>query len=234
MKSWNIWLLLLLVGVASNCMARTIYTHSMKGLVNVEGNGAYQKLFLSMQEQYTLLPSDFVIQPLKRARKTFRRDIKSCFLSGNISSARPFILSDLLGRVRLHIFTLKHSLSIKSFSDITINQKIGGMLGIEMAYQSVVPKSVTIKYALSDDINIAKLKLGRISGLLAFLPDLSSHLHELNYDPEFILKEGGDRLYCHITKDNHDYVDRVNASLKFLKKSGDYKKIMGSFYLPFN
>ena len=233
MKSWRVWWLLLWVGVTSNCMAMTIYTHNIKGLINIEGNGAYQRLFAHMQKQYQLPPSKFIIQPLKRARKSFRRDIKSCFLSGSISSARPFILSDLVGAVRLHLFTLKNASAIKSLSNITVDQKIGGVLGIEMAYQSVVPRSVTIEYALSDDINIAKLKLGRISGLLAFLPDLSSHLHELNYDPNFILKEGGDRLYCHITKDNHVYVDSINASLKLLKKSKEYKEIMGAFYLPF-
>jgi len=227
--------LLLVILTNSNLLhAIDIYSHNITNIMSADNTGVYQKLLNLMSDQYGLEPARFFVQPVNRARRSFEANQEACYIAADLSWTIRVVKSLALGGFRVHFFTLKGQPIISSFSDVTAHKKIGGIVGFESFYASIMSSRHEIDYVLDDKKNMSKLKLGRVDALIGVLPDFKPYMEYLDYDREFILNEGLDYIFCHDNAIGNIYKDKFNSVLNIIKKNGEYKKVMGSLFLSVN
>ncbi|MHA7925713.1 MAG: hypothetical protein ACX936_10965 [Marinobacter sp.] len=58
-------------------------------------------------------------------------------------------------------------------------------------------------------------------------------MDKLSYDPQSPLLESYDRLTCHNTEANRQFLSRLSAQMKGLKEAGLYEQLAGQLYVEF-
>lgn len=141
------------------------------------------------------------------------------------------IKSQTIGGFRVHIFTKKDQAMISNYKDFDESMLLGGITGFEEYYESFIPNNYSISYTF-DDANVKKLTFNRIQAVIGVMPDYHIYLDTLRYDPNFILDEGLDFVFCHNTQKGLKFIKHFNVILNKLKANGEYQSIMGPSLFP--
>ena len=88
-------------------------------------------------------------------------------------------------------------------------------------------------WSKSDAQNLAMLEHQRFGAMIAAVPDVRPFMDELSYDPKTPLLESYDRLTCHNTEANRQFLTRLSARMKSLKEAGLYEQLAGQLYVEF-
>jgi len=208
-----------------------IHGHQVANLIEEDGAGVYQELLTKLTKRFELEVAILSITPMKRGRVYFEKDKRSCRIDGEGIFGDWAIQSQPLGGYRMHIMNLKSQPIIRTVSELNPTAKLGGLLGLEMAYKNTLIEPFEIELVEHERQNIEKLKFGRIEALLGFVPDYNRYLDQLQFDKNLVLLEGEDRIYCHNTERGRSYIESFNNALEEMRRDGSYKEIMGTFYL---
>ena len=205
-------------------------------LINVEGNGPYQRILEDAATRAGLKYSS-VVFPKKRAlhhfleRKdfdclfTFTQTLRDKLGSSSILASYPF------GAYKGFIFTPKSSKPLSLNSDLK-NLTVGGVTGFEGTYLSLQNKGVKISLYPSEEMIFKMLETKRLDAVLAFLPDSQGRISMLNWDAQQPFFQSYDRLNCRNTTVGQEFLTKLSHELKIMHKNGRIKKLLGSAYLP--
>lgn len=218
--------LMTLLSVSSSLAAIEIFTHPINGLIQANGGGSYQLMFHKINA--ALKRTDpLIVLPFRRALRSFEEDKNACFLSGENAvnlNQNYYISSHPIGSVQLHFFNLRSDEKpITWFSDLKIEAFIGGESGVDKLYKANIPKRFKIEFVASLQQRINMLKAGKVQAILGFIPDLTPYLEHIQYDKNFVLFDGHDRLMCHNTAPMKTYIESINYQLRALNVGHEHE-----------
>jgi hypothetical protein len=75
------------------------------------------------------------------------------------------------------------------------------------------------------------LKSGRVSAIIAAMPDMSAHLDTIHFDSAFVLGQLSDEIHCFSSAEAGLFIEKLNDGIKQLNDEGVIKKILGVRYL---
>jgi ABC-type amino acid transport substrate-binding protein len=211
---------------------------SLSHLIEKDQSGIYQQIFRRATENmpYKITQTYY---PYRRALLEFEHKKVDCTYSyteilEQLLGESAVISSFPLGAFIFHAFTRKSTPPINEFKQLN-NLTIGGINGQEHYYLSTLPPDITfdLKLINTDKQGIDMLKLKRLDAYISALPDVNPYLHELSYNKELVLYKSFDRITCHNTPRNRQFIAALSSQLQQLRETGEYKRIAGDFYIDF-
>jgi len=106
-------------------------------------------------------------------------------------------------------------------------------MGHEFYLDEVLDDHGELVWVRSEEQAVRMLERGRFEALIAAIPDIYPLLDGLRYAGDQPVLEGYDRVNCHDTPRNREFVESLSEQLKALKKEGVYQEIAGELYVPF-
>ena len=104
-----------------------------------------------------------------------------------------------------------------------------GILGQIDYYQDLLPDLHVVGLP-SEQQALGMLSLGRADVYIAALPDLLPRLDEFSVNTRHPLLVLEDRLTCHRTAKNEQFLHTLNQRLQDMKASGETEKVLGAYY----
>lgn len=209
---------------------------SLTNLVEKNGLGVYQQIMrLALQGTNYHVTEKFL--PFRRALLEFEQNHVDCNYSSTELLQDKFgsdaiISSYPLGVFIFYIFTKQDTKAISNLNDLN-NLRTGGINGQAQYYQDLLPKDAKLQLLNTDKQGMKMLNLNRLDAFIAALPDLTPYIGELSFDRNYPIYTSFDRITCHNTEKNKDFLNLLSSALSKLKTEGSYKKIAGEFYIDF-
>ncbi|MCR8913300.1 substrate-binding periplasmic protein [Marinobacter panjinensis] len=208
----------------------------LANLLERDNSGVYQRLVGRALE-----PLDYSVEqvfyPYRRSFKAFEQGRVDCIFSlGAILKKRlgaeRIVQSYPLGKFVFYVFMPSGEAPIESVDELN-DRVVGGIIGHEVYLRPVLGENHGLEQVRSEKQAIRMLELGRIDAFIAAMPDIRPFLDRLSYSPEHPLLQNFDRLNCHNTERNRDFIRDLSAELKKLKEAGGYREEAGDLYMPF-
>lgn len=209
---------------------------SLSHLVEKNNTGIYQQIFQRAVSETGFKVTE-LYSPFRRALAEFEHNQVDCTYSftevlENKLGKEAVIASYPLGAFSIYMFTKKNTEAIININDLK-GLRVGGINGQEQYYIEQIPKEVKIQPLHSDKQGLDMLQLKRLDVFIAALPDISPYLGLVSFDERFPIYESYDRMTCHNTEKNRDFLSSLSLQLEKLKLNGVYKKIAGELYIDF-
>lgn len=206
-------------------------------LLEADDSGVYQRLVnralagvpMSVEQRF---------YPYKRALRSFERLRADCVYSFTDVLQDEFgkdkvIASFPLGKFSFYLFTRQGEPALSSIQQIPTG-RVGGVIGHESYLRQIMDNIDSVLWVSSDEQNLEMLRLGRITAMIAAIPDIRPYLAGLNYRPDKPLLVGYDRITCHNTETNRAFLAALSEQLIKLKEAGVYQQVAGPLYVDFD
>jgi len=206
-------------------------------LLTENRDGVYQKILYQALDGLDVAVSE-QFYPYKRAMMVFEQQGADCIYSFTEVLERRLgqdavIASFPLGKFTYYLFTLKEDDPVSKLSQLD-GESVGAVIGHETYLDGVLEDHrVNVIWSKSDAQNLAMLEHQRFSAMIAAVPDIRPFMDKLSYDPQSPLLESYDRLTCHNTEANRQFLSRLSAQMKGLKEAGLYEQLAGQLYVEF-
>ncbi|HAU19172.1 MAG TPA: hypothetical protein DCS72_12625 [Marinobacter adhaerens] len=206
-------------------------------LLTENRDGVYQRILHRALEGLDV-PVTEQFFPYKRAMMVFEQHGADCIYSFTEVLERRLgddavIASFPLGKFTYYLFTPQDADPISSLSQVE-GKTVGAVIGHETYLDGVLEDhDVNVIWSKSDAQNLAMLEHQRFGAMIAAVPDVRPFMDELSYDPKTPLLESYDRLTCHNTEANRQFLTRLSARMKSLKEAGLYEQLAGQLYVEF-
>jgi len=223
----------------NNCLAEEniIAAGVFLGIIEEDGSGAYQQILEEAAQRANIEYTEHVY-PLKRAVEMFKNK-KAMAIYGMTHAiieemgSTKIITSYPLGAYKAYIFTPRKHPKISSYSQLK-NMKIGAINGYQSYFESLRQHNTSINYFTHENMQLERLRAGRIDAIIGFLPDWLPYLANLNYNPNFPIHVGYDYMTVWNTQAGKDFVESISPALMSMKQDGTLQKILGERYIEFN
>ncbi|MCP4346441.1 MAG: amino acid ABC transporter substrate-binding protein [Desulfobacterales bacterium] len=115
-------------------------------------------------------------------------------------------------------------------------KKVGGVLGDgEQDWFAAFRKAeISYQFVFRIEQNIKKLRAGRIDAMVSFMPDVAAYEDELSYAKDKPLFSSFDMMTCHNNSKGNQFIEKISAALKEMKRDGTMKAILGDLYLDYD
>lgn len=231
------WLLAGCLCSALNCEADQsinirIAEPQIEGLIQADGQGAYQRLVeAALRNSQYQIETQFY--PFKRAMAEFSGKQFDCLysqteLAEKILGRDNVISSRALSRFGFYFFVRRGSLPPTS-PEALKDKRVVGILGQIDYYQDLLPDLHVVGLP-SEQQALGMLSLGRADVYIAALPDLLPRLDEVSVNTRHPLLVLEDRLTCHRTSKNEQFLHALDQRLQDMKASGETEKVLGAYY----
>lgn len=206
-------------------------------LLTENRDGVYQRILHRALEGLDV-PVTEQFFPYKRAMMVFEQHGADCIYSFTEVLERRLgddavIASFPLGKFTYYLFTPQDADPISSLSQVE-GKTVGAVIGHETYLDGVLEgHDVNVIWSKSDAQNLAMLEHQRFGVMIAAVPDVRPFMDELSYDPKTPLLESYDRLTCHNTEANRQFLGKLSARMKSLKEAGLYEQLAGQLYVEF-
>ena len=206
-------------------------------LLTENRDGVYQKIVYRALDSIDAKVSE-QFYPYKRAMMVFEQRGADCIYSFTEVLERRLgedavIASFPLGKFSYYLFTPQDDDPVGTLSKLE-GQTVGAVIGHETYLNGVLKgHDVNVIWSKSDAQNLAMLEHQRFGAMIAAIPDVRPFLDQLSYDPDSPLLESYDRLTCHNTEANRQFLSDLSAEMKRLKKAGVYEQLAGKLYVEF-
>lgn len=206
-------------------------------LLTDDRDGVYQKIMHRALEGLDVEVTES-FYPYKRAMLVFEEGGADCIYSFTDVLKRRLgedavIASFPLGKFIYFLFTPGDQAPVSDLSQLE-DKTVGAVIGHEVYLDRVLEdQDLNVIWSKSDAQNLAMLEHQRFDAMIAAVPDVRPLLDNLSYDPQAPLLESYDRLTCHNTDANRQFLNSLSARLKALKEAGVYRQLAGSLYLDF-
>lgn len=205
-------------------------------LLEEDGSGVYQRL-VSTSVDSLAVEVQSLFYPYRRAIRAFNAQEVDCIYSlddalHQIYQPEELVSSFPLGKFSFHAFTAPDKPAIASVDEL-VNLRLVAIMGHELYIESVLQGSIVTEMVMAEHQAISMLNQGRVDVVIAALPDIQPYASQLTYSPEFSLFTGYDRLNCHNTEDNRNFIRDLSQQLIKLKSERGYERLAGDFFVPF-
>jgi hypothetical protein len=206
-------------------------------LLTENGDGVYQKILYRALNGLDVTVSE-QFYPYKRAMMVFEQRGADCIYSFTEVLERRMgedavIASFPLGKFTYYLFTPPGDDAVSTLSKLE-GETVGAVIGHETYLDGVLEgHDVNVIWSKSDAQNLAMLEHQRFNAMIAAVPDVRPFLEKLSYDPENPLLESFDRLTCHNTEANRQFLSNLSAEMRRLKNAGVYEQLAGKLYVEF-
>lgn len=206
-------------------------------LLTENQDGVYQKILSRALDGLEVTVSE-QFYPYKRAMMVFEQRGADCIYSFTEVLERRLgedavIASFPLGKFTYYLFTPPGNEPVSALSKLE-GETVGAVIGHETYLDGVLEDhNVKVVWSKSDAQNLAMLEHQRFSAMIAAVPDVRPFLDKLSYDPASPLLESYDRLTCHNTQANRQFLSSLSAEMKRLKNDGVYEQLAGKLYVEF-
>ena len=206
-------------------------------LLTENQDGVYQKILSRALDGLEVTVSE-QFYPYKRAMMVFEQRGADCIYSFTEVLERRLgedavIASFPLGKFTYYLFTPPGNEPVSALSKLE-GATVGAVIGHETYLDGVLEDhNVKVVWSKSDAQNLAMLEHQRFSAMIAAVPDVRPFLDKLSYDPASPLLESYDRLTCHNTQANRQFLSSLSAEMKRLKNDGVYEQLAGKLYVEF-
>lgn len=209
----------------------------LASLMEPDGSGLYQRLMARALEPLDVEVRE-VFYPYRRALQAFEMGQVDCVFSLTDILLERFsedevVYSFPLGKFSFHIFTSAEEEPIRSIAGLE-GKSVGIIMGHEAYLDSVLGEGFQTGTARNDAQAVRMMGAGRFDAIIAAIPDITPFLDQLNYSPDHPVLESYDRLNCHNTDSNREFIGAVSAELLRLKGAGVYEEEAGELYVPFD
>ncbi|WKE64575.1 transporter substrate-binding domain-containing protein [Gallaecimonas kandeliae] len=207
------------------------------GIIKEDGTGPYQQILHEAAERAGL-HLDERVYPLPRALNEFSHG-RALAIYGMTEALAPLLGEDKilttypLGVYKLYIFTRKGEAPISSLAQLK-GKRVGGLLGYERYYRSLLDKAVQIDFMADESAQLRKLENGRVAAVLGFMPDWIPYLGKLAWDPGFPVMTGYDYLTVWNTPRGKAFVDAISPALQQMHRDGTLKRLLGKRFMSFH
>lgn len=208
----------------------------IENLLEEDGSGIYQRLVSESVESLGVeIESRFY--PYRRAIRAFDAHEVDCIYSlGDVLHQtyppEELVSSFPLGKFSFHAFTAANKPAIASVKELA-SLRLVAIMGHELYIESVLQGSTITDMVMSEHQAVNMLNQGRVDVVIAALPDIQPYVSQLTYSPGFSLFTGYDRLNCHNTEDNQNFIRDLSQQLMKLKSERGYERLGGEFFVPF-
>ncbi|PTB94955.1 hypothetical protein C9974_02320 [Marinobacter sp. B9-2] len=206
-------------------------------LLTENRDGVYQKILHRALDGLDVKVSEQFF-PYKRAMLVFEQRGADCIYSFTEVLERRLgedavIASFPLGKFTYYLFTPQDADPVSSLSELE-GESVGAVIGHETYLDGVLEgHAVNVIWSKSDAQNLGMLEHQRFGAMIAAVPDIRPFLDKLSYDPQTPLLESYDRLTCHNTEANRQFLSHLSAEMKRLKQAGVYEQLAGTLYVEF-
>ena len=206
-------------------------------LLTENRDGVYQKILHRALDGLDVKVSEQFF-PYKRAMLVFEQRGADCIYSFTEVLERRLgedavIASFPLGKFTYYLFTPQDADPVSSLSELE-GESVGAVIGHETYLDRVLEgHAVNVIWSKSDAQNLGMLEHQRFGAMIAAVPDIRPFLDKLSYDPQTPLLESYDRLTCHNTEANRQFLSHLSAEMKRLKQAGVYEQLAGTLYVEF-
>lgn len=206
-------------------------------LLTESQDGVYQKILYRALDGIDVGVEERFF-PYKRAMMVFEQEGVDCIYSftevlerrlgeGAVIASFPF------GKFSYFLFTPPGGEPMSGLSQLE-GQSVGAVIGHETYLDGVLEgHDINVIWSKSDAQNLAMLEHHRFNAMIAAVPDVRPFMDKLSYDPETPLLESYDRLTCHNTEANRQFLSKLSAEMKRLKQARVYEQLAGSLYVEF-
>jgi hypothetical protein len=206
-------------------------------LLTENRDGVYQKILHRALEGLDVAVTE-QFYPYKRAMLVFEQRGADCIYSFTEVLERRLgenavIASFPLGKFTYYLFTPPGAEPVSTLSKLE-GETVGAVIGHETYLDGILDgQDINVIWSKSDAQNLAMLEHQRFGAMIAAVPDVRPFLDRLSYDPATPLLESYDRLTCHNTENNRQFLSDLSAEMKRLKQTGVYEQLAGSLYVEF-
>ena len=206
-------------------------------LLTENRDGVYQKILHRALDGLDVNVSEQFF-PYKRAMLVFEQHGADCIYSFTEVLERRLgedavIASFPLGKFTYYLFTPQDADPVSSLSELE-GESVGAVIGHETYLDRVLEgHAVNVIWSKSDAQNLGMLEHQRFGAMIAAVPDIRPFLDKLSYDPQTPLLESYDRLTCHNTEANRQFLSHLSAEMKRLKQAGVYEQLAGTLDVEF-
>lgn len=227
---------LFLVSCAVAAEPVTVAVPPLDSLLEEDGQGVYQRLMDRALEALGTEVRQYYY-PYRRSLQAFEAGQVDCLFSFTDVLLQQHDRDDIvysypLGKFRFHIFTRADEAPLRSLEELE-GLVVGSVMGHDVYLDLVEGLELPLEVARSDFHGVRMLRAGRLDALIAAVPDISPYLDQLSHDPDSPLLESHDRLNCHNTERNRDFLKALSAELARLREQGVYEEEAGDLYVPF-
>jgi len=210
---------------------------NITSLLTEKRDGVYQKILYRALDRLDVTVSE-QFYPYKRAMMEFEQRDADCIYSFTEVLERRLgedavIASFPLGKFTYYLFTPQDADPVSSLSELK-GETLGAVIGHETYLDGILEgQEVNVIWSKSDAQNLGMLEHQRFGAMIAAVPDIRPFLDKLSYDPQTPLLESYDRLTCHNTEANRQFLDNLSAGMKRLKRAGVYEQLAANLYVEF-
>lgn len=204
----------------------------MVGLVEANGQGAYQRLVNAALKDtgYEIMSRFF---PFKRAITEFSLGRFDCLysqteLAQSLLGPANILFSQPLSQFGFYFFTREDTFPLTSVTDLE-NKRLVGILG-QIDYYLEHLAGAEVEGVSTESQAMGMVKLGRADVYIAALPDLLPRLSEFSVDTRYPLLLLEDRLTCHRSPENERFLKVIDQRLEQMMESGETARILGPHY----
>ena len=206
-------------------------------LLTENRDGVYQKILYQALDGLDVTVNE-TFYPYKRAMMVFEQRGADCIYSftevlerrmgeGAVIASFPF------GKFTYYLFTPPGENPISALSKLS-GETVGAVIGHETYLDGILEgHDVNVIWSKSDAQNLAMLEHQRFGAMIAAVPDVLPFLEKLSYDPDSPLLESYDRLTCHNTQANRQFLSELSTRMQQLKQAGVYEELAGNLYVDF-
>lgn len=228
---WGVWTLTA-VAHADDAIAISVAEPPIQGLVQVDGQGAYQRLVQAALSgsRYRLASEHY---PFKRALSQFLERQYDCVYSQTeLAEAalgpEQIVASVSLSQFGFYLLVPAGQPAPSGVTDLR-GRRVVGILG-QIDYYAHLLQDLDILELPSEQQALEMLRLGRADVYIGAMPDLWPLRQQFSVDLSRPLVLLQDRLTCHRTPRNVAFVNFLSERLQALQASGERRRILGDHY----
>lgn len=182
---------------------------------------------------------NLTFRPFKRALTDFGNKKYDCFVGGDEKTMMDFaavktVSSSMIRNTSLRAYTLKGEKKILTKKEL-LGKNIVYVRGLDLS--SLKFKLDSSKTTSLNDVNQAVkiMKAKRSNVFLHWFPSTEEVMRDFHNDGAVILYTIKEKINCHNTKENREFISHLNDKIIKFQNNGGLKKLHNDFYgeLPF-
>lgn len=239
MKSILVAALAASLAVSLHAAEVKIIGYQIPGVVETDKSGTYDKIVAKIAAD-TNSPVNYTSLPAARAEDEFKRGHFDCIFPLDArfwtnSEKGKLINSEPINVAKIYIFSKAGEGPYTSLEPLK-----GKVVGLRRGF-SYGPKTadsgVNFEEVTDDDQNVYKLKMGRISAFMAYVPDMwfwakDKNQSLPNHDASQPFETHKDAFLCRGGPATEAFIKTFDAGLIKLRNAGELKSMLGETYVP--
>lgn len=195
----------------------TVYAMEIEGLFEKDKSGLYDKFFQNLSAV------KLVTLPIARTAVEFEKCTNCCYAPVNMNkefypyTEENYIESNPMGTAKLFIFSKNRIYTLDTLKGKRVGARHGWSYG-----KTVTEAQLNFQFVTSIELNIRKLRAGRIDAFLAFTPDAYTAFDNLRID--FLVHDKNnpitihnDAVVCRRNPSTVKFIEEFNKELNHLK-----------------